>query len=116
MSKQHTTMKYIRNVWGNVFRVGYCDLQNIFKYEEPQYYNSGVYGWNCDVYCDFSRDIAITTGYRNMAGKRVPDEILEKYDAIAKEILKNTFSIPYAELKEKLDENRQNFLDELANL
>ena len=116
MSKQHTTMKYIRNVWGNVFRVGYCDLQNIFKYEEPQYYNSGVYGWNCDIYCDFARDIAITTGYRNMAGKRVPDEILEKYDAIAKEILKNTFSIPYTELKEKLDENRQNFLDELAKL
>lgn len=116
MSKQHTTMKYIRNVWGNVFRVGYCDLQNIFKYEEPQYYNSGVYGWNCDVYCDFARDIAITTGYRNMAGQRVPDEILKKYDAIAKEILKNTFSIPYTELKEKLDENRQNFLDELAKL
>lgn len=116
MSKQHTTMKYIRNVWGNVFRVGYCDLQNIFKYEEPQYYNSGVYGWNCDIYCDFARDIAITTGYRNMAGQRIPDEILEKYDAIAKEILKNTFSIPYTELKEKLDENRQNFLGELAKL
>ena len=52
MNKQHTTMKYIRNNWSKVFRVGYCDLQNIFRYEEPQYYNSGVYGWNCDVYCD----------------------------------------------------------------
>lgn len=116
MSKQHTTMKYIRNYWSKVFRVGYCDLQHIFAYEEPQYYNSGVYGWNCDIYCDYSRDIAITTGYRNMTGQRVSDEILEKYDAIAKEILRNTFSIPYDELKAKLDENKENFLAELEKL
>lgn len=116
MSKQHTTMKYIRNYWSKVFRVGYCDLQHIFAYEEPTYYNSGVYGWNCDIYCDFTRDIAITTGYRNMAGQRIPDAILEKYDAIAKEILKNTFAIPYDELKAKLDENRENFLAELDKI
>lgn len=116
MSKQHTTMKYIRNVYSKVFRAGYCDLQHIFAYEEPQYYNSGVYGWNCDVYCDYVRDIAITTGYRNMAGQRVPSAILEKYDTIAKEILKNTFNVPYAELKAKLAENRENFLAELDKI
>ena len=116
MSKMHTTMKYIRNNWRKVFRVGYCDLQNIFRYEEPQYYNSGVYGWNCDIYCDFARDIAITTGYRNMAGQRIPSEILEKYDAIAKEILENMWRMPFDELKEKLYENRQNFLNELEKL
>lgn len=116
MSKQHTTMKYIRNNWSKVFRVGYCDLQNIFRYEEPQYYNSGVYGWNCDVYCDFARDIAITTGYRNMAGQRIPDEILEKYDAIAKGIIKNQWNESYEATKAKLDENRENFLSELDKL
>lgn len=114
--KTHTTIKSIRHNWKHVFRCGYCDLQNIFRYEEPNYYNAGVYGWNCDIYCDFSRDIAITTGYRNMAGQCIPGEIIAKYDAIAKEILKNTFSVPYDELKEKLDQNRQNFLDELEKL
>lgn len=116
MSKQHTTMKAIRNNWQKVFRVGYCDLQNIFRYEEPTYYNSGVYGWNCDIYCDFARDIAITTGYRNMAGNRVPDEILKKYDTIAKEIIKNQWNEPYEVTKAKLDENRENFLAELDNI
>lgn len=116
MSKQHTTIKAIRNNWTKVFRAGYCDLQNIFRYENPQYYNSGVYGWNCDIYCDYARDIAITTGYRNMAGSRVPDEILEKYDAIAKEIIKNQWGESYEATKAKLDENRQNFLNELDNI
>lgn len=116
MNKQHTTMKYIRNNWTKVFRVGYCDLQNIFRYEEPQYYNSGVYGWNCDVYCDFARDIAITTGYRNMAGRNIPSEILEKYDAIAKEIIKNQWNESYEATKAKLDENREKFLAELENI
>ena len=116
MSKQHIAIKNIRNNWDKVFRVGYCDLQNIFRYEEPQYYNSGVYGWNCDIYCDYSRNIAITTGYRNMAGQLIPSEILEKYDAIAKEILKNMWNVPFDELKVKLDENRENFLAELEKL
>ena len=116
MSKQHTTMKYIRNNWTKVFRVGYCDLQNIFRYEEPQYYNSGVYGWNCDVYCDYSRDIAITTGYRNMAGRNIPSEILHKYDEIARHILANSLQMHYSEIKKQLDENRENFLDELDKL
>ena len=116
MSKQHTTMKYIRNNWDKVFRAGYCDLEYIFHHEEPQYYNSGVYGWNCDIYCDYARDIAITTGYRNMAGQRIPDEILKKYDAIAKEIIKNQWNESYEATKSKLDENRENFLAELNKL
>ena len=108
-------MKYICNNYNKVFRAGYCDLQYIMKYEDPIYYNSGVYGWNCDVYCDFAKDIAITTGYRNMRGERITDEILEKYTAIAKEISEN-YKMPYAEMKEKLDENRRNFFDELDKI
>lgn len=116
MSKQHTTIKYVKNLWGNIYRCGYCDLQYIMKYEDPMYYNSGVYGWNCDIYCDLKTDTAITTGYRNMAGQRVPDELIEKYTAIAKEILKDTWSKSYDEIKEALDQNRRNFFDELANI
>lgn len=116
MSKQHTTIKYIKKVWRNVYRCGYCDLQYIMRYEEPMYYNSGVYGWNCDVYCDFARDIAITTGYRNMTGKQIPSELIEKYSNIAKEICKNTWSKPYEEIKAELDQNRENFFNELIKI
>ena len=114
--KQHTTIKNIRNFWAKKFYCGYCDLQYIFRYEEPTYYNSGVYGWNCDIYCDYSRDIAITTGYRNMTGKRIPDELLTKYTNVAKAILENTFAKPFEEIKKELDENRKNFLNELDNI
>lgn len=59
--KERTTMKSIRNNWNKVFKCGYCELQDIMKYHEPQYYNCGVYGWNCDIYVDYGKDIAITT-------------------------------------------------------
>lgn len=115
MSKQHTTIKYIKKVWGNIYRCGYCDLQYIMRYEEPTYYNSGVYGWNCDIYTDFKRDIAITTGYRNMAGKMIPDEIIEKYSKIAKEISED-WNKSYEETRLALEENREKFFNELLKI
>lgn len=114
--KIQTTIKNIRNNWKKVYRCGYCDLVYIMRYEEPQYYNSGVYGWNCDVYCDYARDIAITTGYRNMAGKSIPHELIKKYSDIAKEICERPFSTPYEEIKNALDQNRENFFDELDKM
>ena len=114
--KVHTTMKAIRNNWSKVFYAGYCELYDIFKYEEPQCYNAGVYGWNCDIYLDYSHDIAITTGYRNMTGKRIPSEIIKKYSEIAKEICSIPWTTPFEETKRKLYENRENFYRELENL
>lgn len=114
--KKQTTIKFIKGYFDKVFYCGYCDLQDIFRYEEADYYNSGVYGWNCDIYCDYARDIAITTGYRNMTGKRIPAELIEKYGKIAKEIAEQPFTVPYDEIKKALDENREAFLNELNNL
>ena len=113
--KQHTSIKAIKNNWRKTFRCGYCDLQYIMKGTEPQFYNSGVYGWNCDVYCDYKNDIAITTGYRNMTGKRIPDEILDKYTKVAKEINAKPFTTPYEEIRKALDENIEKFFEELNN-
>lgn len=114
--KTHTTIKSIRNNWDKKFQAFYCDLQFIYRGVEPNYYNAGIYGWNCDIYCDFKRDIAISTGYRNMTGRIIPDEIIEKYSNIAKEIAKNTWSKPYEETRKALDENIENFLNELDNM
>lgn len=116
MSKQQTTIKSIRQNWSKVYRCGYCDLDYIMRGTEPNYYNSGVYGWNCDVYCDFKRDIAITTGYRNMAGKRIPSELLEKHRKIAKHICENYWDKPYEEYTEALEKNRENFFDALEKV
>ena len=114
--KKHTSMKYFNN-FEKVFRVGYCDLQDIYKYSEPQFYNSDVYGWNCDIYVDYARDIAITTGYRNMTGKRIPDELIEKYTANAKKILEEgEWKKPYEEYMKELEKNREEFLNELDKI
>ena len=85
MSKVKVSIKEIERGFRKVFRCGYCDLQYIM-YTSPHMYNSGVYGWNCDIYCNYQYDIAITTGYRNMAGERIPSELIEKYNKLAAEI------------------------------
>lgn len=116
MTKIKTDMKRISNGYRKVFRCGYCDLQDIYKYERPQFYNCGVYGWNCDIYVDYKRDIVITTGYRNMRGRCIPGEIIRKYTEIAKTILDGGTFANYDETKKQLDENRENFLNELNAL
>lgn len=116
MSKIKTSMKYIQKYWGNVYRCGYCDLQYIMKYEDPIYYNCGVYGWNCDIYCDSKTDTAITTGYRNMRGRVIPHDLIKRYSDIAKAIMENEGRKPYNEVKEELDQNRRNFFDELVHV
>ena len=116
MAKQHISISKIRNYWSKTFRCEYCELQYIMRGTEPHYYNSGVYGWNCDIYCDFSNDIAITTGYRNMTGKRIPDELINKYSDIAKSIIEKPFTTPYEEIRKALEENKQNFFNELAKI
>ena len=111
--KTKTTMKYITNLYNNVYSCGYCDLQDIMRHVEPRYYNCGVYGWNCDIYVDFSRDIAITTGYRNMRGRTIPHELIKKYSDIAKAIYKDCWTKPFDKLNAELEENRENFFNEL---
>ena len=115
MAKIKTTNKYIKAVWKHVYRCGYCDLQYIMRGEEPVYYNCGVYGLNWDGYCDYKRNIAITTGYRNMTGRCMPEGLIEKYSNIAKEILEDYWKKPYEEIQKALEENRENFFEELLN-
>ena len=65
--KYKTTAKAVRNGYGRVISVGYCDLQSLLNYKSPIAYSSGIYGWNFDVY-DID-GVAIATGYRGMPSK-----------------------------------------------
>lgn len=113
MSKVHTSMKCCNN-FRHVFRAGYCDFQFIMYGIEPQFYNSGVYGWNCNLYADYSRDCIITTGYRNMRGSLIPSEIIRKYDAAARAIIDGHNFTQYAEMCAALEDNRNKFFSELG--
>lgn len=68
--KYHTTTKKIKTAY-NCISVGYCELQHLLHLCAPVAYNSGVYGWNYDVYtfANIGSNIAICTGYRGMPGK-----------------------------------------------
>ena len=109
--KTKTTRKYINAVWKNVYCAGYCDLQYIMRGTGPEYYNTGVYGWNWDAYADYKTNAVITTGYRNMTGERDPDELIEKYTERAKEVIKRQWTSDNAQAE--LERIRRDFWDEL---
>ena len=117
MSKKYKiSMTKVSRNWRYVFYAGYCDLQDIMRGVYPNAYNAGNYGWNCDIYFDYSRDIAINTGYRNLRGKRIPSELIKEFSDIAKEICKHPFSTPWEETEKALNENRENFFDALMKI
>lgn len=114
--KKYATIKNIKKNYTKTFQTGYCALQDILKGIEPNYYNTGVYGWNCDIYTDDTKNIAITTGYRNLTGLQIPNEIIDKYSKIAKNILDNRFIKKYDEIIKALEENKNNFFAEIEKL
>ena len=109
--KTKTTRKYINAVWKNVYRAGYCDLQYIMRGTDPEYYNTGVYGWNWDAYADYKTNAVITTGYRNMTGDPIPDALIEKYTERAKEVIKRQWTSD--NVQTELERIRRDFWDEL---
>lgn len=67
--KQRATAKCIREAeraGAPTVHVGYCDAQYLLSGIEPDYYTTGVYGWNCDIYR--IAGLTICTGYRGMIG------------------------------------------------
>ena len=82
MAKIKMTRKAITQNFGNIRRVGFCDLQNLLSNHEPVAYTCGAYGWNFDVYDVYG--VTLCTGYRRMPGKRA--EGIEEYEAAAARI------------------------------
>lgn len=82
IGKIKTTRKQIQNSFVRVFKCGYCDLAGITT-KSPFLYNSGIYGWNYDVYV--FGNIAVTTGYRGMFGKEIDFNFLRSLQNEAKE-------------------------------
>ena len=77
--------KDVNRRYEKVIRAGYCDLQTLLRGIEPIAYNAGIYGWNWDC-IELNHDIAIVTGYRNLTGKRLPDNKAVEFENRAKEI------------------------------
>ena len=104
--KFRTTRKEIVNGSSDILAIGYCDAYNLLTFCDPIAYNSGVYGWNYDVYSVGNKTIC--TGYRNMPGRR-PNNLSE-YERRAREINAKMWEISNEERREQLDALRREFL------
>ena len=72
--------------YAHVFSARYCTLSCFLTYETPIAYTCGIFGWNADVY-QFD-ELVIITGYRPF-GMKIPDEIRDRYEFMAKSIINN---------------------------
>lgn len=112
MAKANVTRKWVNdNYW--CCSVGYCDLQNLLRYQSASYYTCGVYGWNFDVY--IFGDYAITTGYRGMIDNVKKDyySLIHEYDDKARELLKEQWERPHDELKAEVNNLLNEFLQKV---
>lgn len=107
--KFKTTKKNIVANYDKVIKVGYCDLQNLLKYESPIAYTAGVYGWNADIY-DFG-DVAIVTGYRSFGNIHPDYEIVNRYEKEAENIYK-VYS--YEDRIDTLKDLQKKFIEEVC--
>ncbi len=66
------TRKEISRKFSTVYSCGYCELEPLFSNSDAVGFNSGVYGWNFNVFSFGS--VAITSGYRGMFGAELPEK------------------------------------------
>ena len=108
--KLKTTKKQIRdNTRGNLYSVGYCELQHLLRYANPFAYSSGVNGWACDYY-ELSVDgqrVIISTGYQPI-GKSIDFTTVKRWEKSARDYQRN---IKSWDLKEEMTKSiLDNFL------
>lgn len=106
------TRKEIQIGYNKVYCVGYCELQHLLRRSNKVGYNSGVYGWNYDVFSLDNGNIAICTGYRGMPGVRINHTITDKYEKKAEALFKD-HSIKYEEQQKKLEKLVKKFIEEI---
>ena len=116
MSKIKVSTEALKEHYNNIIVAGYCDLQDLLSYEEPTYYNCGLYGWNFDGYI-VDNDTIIITGYRNLNGNYRNYELTRKYNEFAKQIKQNYYhkAFSFEECKSKLQKLIKEYCEEMIN-
>lgn len=85
----------------NLLAIGYCEAQNLLRYETPRCYVKGVGGWKSDIY--FFDDFAISTGYAPQ-GVKVNYSLLRELE---KEAEREVYSGEIIEFEERKRLNRE---------
>lgn len=91
--------------------IDYCGLQNLLCYSSRNYYTSGIYGWNADVYV--FNDVAIVTGYRPF-GRHPNYDTVKEYNRIA-EFLGRDTSKTYEQKRNAIEKLIYKFIETVTN-
>lgn len=83
--KHYISQKDTKSNFKKVFKIRYCEIKSIEYFLNPEAYNSGIYGWNYDLYA--FRDNAISTGYRPI-GAYISDDSIKHINEIARKFHK----------------------------
>jgi len=110
---RHITRNEIERENQEILSTGYCTMQNLLKGKYRTAYNSGVYGWNFDVYQIGTT--AIITGYRTFKGTIGANyQLIKKYDDKANVIISDR-NISYKEQIEKINNLLHELIERLKN-
>lgn len=110
MKKEKITKKQIMNGFKNIISCGYCEIQSLLQYKEANYYTTGTYGWNSDIYI-INKDTAIVTGYRPFGNVESNYNTNKKYDKKANEIMIQ-YPKKYEERKKELQQLLKQYVKE----
>lgn len=113
MSKYKSTKKAIRSNASKIAMIGYCNAQNLLKFEEPFAYSERAEGWACDYY-DID-GVIISTGYAPLANSNTHCnyDIVKKYDDQALKITCD-YSLTWEQQKEQITELLHEFIKEIS--
>ena len=108
--KKLITLPKIRNLNGKKVAICFCGAQFLLRFQNPEFYHAGVYGWNFDVYT--FDDYVICTGYRSMIGKYPDCELLKMYEKEAQKVCEN-YSLSYEDKAFKVNNLLSAFLESI---
>lgn len=109
--KKKITQKAIKEKYGYIVKVGYCQLQHLLYFENPDYYTCGVYGWKSDIY-HLNNNLALSTGYSPFGNIDVNYEFTKSYDLRAEKIVCNR-KMSYESKKAAINELLNEFVSEV---
>ena len=110
MMKFKTTKKAMKDNYSTILSIGYCNAQNLLKYENEIAYSTRAEGWACDYY--EVNNVLISTGYAPI-GQSVDYATLKKYDALAEAISYDN-NISWEDKQDKIHELLVVFVSEVA--
>ena len=110
MKKVKVTQREIKEGFKNIIEVGYCEIQHLLSHKNPDYYTSGVYGWNADIY-KINNNTVIVTGYRPFGNIRNWN-LARKYEEKAYKI-DHDWNAAYESRTKKLDNLLRKYIEEI---